>query len=145
MAIAVFGTLDLTTESILMISLGHGAVIGIMVYAFGHISGTHINPAVTIAMMMTRNINVKTALAISARSLWARLRHRRRLAVTAQVRWQAGQLWLQAGPCDLLEGSASAGLSVEAILTFFLVTTIFLVAVHKKADRPALQDSLSAV
>ena len=41
-----------------MISLGHGAAIGLMVYAFGHISGAHINPAVTIPMIITKKIGV---------------------------------------------------------------------------------------
>ena len=41
-----------------MISFSHGAAIGLMVYAFGHISGAHINPAVTIPMIITKKIGV---------------------------------------------------------------------------------------
>ena len=39
----------------------------------------------------------------------------------------------QGGPSELLDHNAMAGLGVEIILTFFLVTVIFMTAVHKKA------------
>ena len=40
----------------------------------------------------------------------------------------------QGGPSDLINGSVSSAFAVEAVLTFFLVTVIFMTAVHKKAS-----------
>ena len=57
LAVSAFGE-GLTTQSVLFISLGHGGAIALMVYAFGHVSGAHINPAVTIPMMILKKIGI---------------------------------------------------------------------------------------
>ena len=132
LSVVAFGD-GLSIESIIMISLGHGAAIGLMVYAFGHISGAHINPAVTIPMMITKKISVADGIGyiifqligavVAAFSLKAILPE-----IGAKVNFGT-----QTGPSELLNNSVMAGITVEIILTFFLVTVIFLTAVHKKA------------
>ena len=132
LSVVAFGD-GLSIESIIMISLGHGAAIGLMVYAFGHISGAHINPAVTIPMMITKRISVADGIGyiifqligavVAAFSLKAILPE-----IGAKVNFGT-----QGGPSELLNNSVMAGITVEIILTFFLVTVIFLTAVHKKA------------
>ena len=132
LSVVAFGD-GLSIESIIMISLAHGAAIGLMVYAFGHISGAHINPAVTIPMMITKRISVADGIGyiifqligavVAAFSLKAILPE-----IGAQVNFGT-----QGGPSELLNNSVMAGITVEIILTFFLVTVIFLTAVHKKA------------
>ena len=132
LSVVAFGD-GLSIESIIMISLGHGAAIGLMVYAFGHISGAHINPAVTIPMMITKKISVADGIGyiifqligavVAAFSLKAILPE-----IGAKVHFGT-----QTGPSELLNNSVMAGITVEIILTFFLVTVIFLTAVHKKA------------
>ena len=132
LSVVAFGD-GLSIESIIMISLAHGAAIGLMVYAFGHISGAHINPAVTIPMMITKKISVADGIGyiifqligavVAAFSLKAILPE-----IGAKVNFGT-----QGGPSELLNNSVMAGITVEIILTFFLVTVIFLTDVHKKA------------
>ena len=133
MAAALFGN-GLTLEGIIMISLAHGAAIGIMVYAFGHISGAHINPAVTIAMMVTKNINIKDGAGyIGAQLVGAVVAAFSHKAILPEAGAKVN-FGTQGGPSDLLNHNAFSGLAVEMILTFFLVTTIFMTAVHRKAS-----------
>ena len=132
LSVVAFGD-GLSIESIIMIALAHGAAVGLMVYAFGHVSGAHINPAVTIPMMITKKISVADGIGyiifqligaiVAAFSLKAILPE-----IGAKVNFGT-----QGGPSELLNSSIMAGITVEVILTFFLVTVIFLTAVHKKA------------
>src|SRR4051794_39586525 len=43
--------------------LGIGAVLMVMVYAGGHLSGGHYNPAVTLAVLVRRRIRLRDAVA----------------------------------------------------------------------------------
>ena len=63
LSVVAFGD-GLSIEAIIMIAIGHGGAIGLMVYAFGHISGAHINPAVTIPMMITKKISIADGLSL---------------------------------------------------------------------------------
>ena len=132
MAAVAFGA-GLSIEGIIMISLGHGAAIGLMIYAFGHVSDAHINPAVTIPMIITKRIGIKDGIGYIVFQLIgaiaAAAAHKAILPeLGAKVNFGT-----QGGPSTLLNNDALSGLGVEMILTFFLVTIIFMAAVHKKA------------
>ena len=132
LAAVVFGN-GLSIEGIIMISLGHGAAIGLMVYTFGHISGAHINPAVTIPMMITKRIGIKDGIGYIVFQLIGAVVAALALMMILPGPGAQVHYGTQGGPSELLGHDALSGLGVEIILTFFLVTVIFMTAVHKKA------------
>ena len=133
LAVSAFGE-ELTTQSVLFIALGHGGAIALMVYAFGHVSGAHINPAVTIPMIITKKIGIADGIAyiifqligavVAAATLWAILPE-----LGSKVNFAT-----QGGPSALINNSVTSAFAIEAILTFFLVLVIYMTAVHKKAS-----------
>ena len=133
LAVAEFGE-GLTTMSVLFIALGHGGAIALMIYAFGHVSGAHINPAVTIPMIITKKIGITDGIGyiisqlIGAVAAAATLR-----AILPELGAQVN-FATQGGPSEVINNSISSAFAVEALLTFFLVLVIFMSAVHKKAS-----------
>ena len=132
LAAVAFGT-GLSIQAIVMIALAHGAAIGLMVYTFGHVSGAHINPAVTISMLVTRRIGIKDGIAYIVFQLIGAIAAAASLKAILPDLGAKVNFGTQGGPSELLNHSALSGLAVEIILTFFLVTVIFMTAVHKKA------------
>ncbi|TRZ78871.1 MAG: MIP family channel protein [Nitrosopumilales archaeon] len=120
-------------QDLIMISLAHGAAIGLMVYAFGHVSGAHFNPAVTISMLVTKRISIKEAIPYIASQIIGAIVAAASLKAIIPDLGAKVNFGTQPGPSDLLHQSVASGIAVEAILTFFLVTVIFMTAVHKKA------------
>jgi len=133
LAISSFGE-GLTTMSVLFISLGHGGAIALMIYAFGHVSGAHINPAVTIPMIITKKIGVIDGIGYIIFQLIGAVAAAATLRVILPELGAKVNFATQRGPSDLINNSVSSGFAIEAILTFFLVLVIFMTAVHKKAS-----------
>ncbi len=105
---------------LLLVALAHGLAIAVMVSAFGHISGGHLNPAVTIGALVGGKIDAVGAITyIVAQLLGATVAA---FAAGAIISTEA----VAAGTPVLAEGvSTGAGIAMEAILTFFLVTVVF--------------------
>jgi len=132
LAVVAFGT-GLSIPAVVMISLAHGAAIGLMVYTFGHVSGAHINPAVTISMLVTKRINIKDGIAYIVFQIIGAIAAAATYKLILPDIGAKVNFGTQGGPSDLIHDSIASGFAVEAILTFFLVTVIFMTAVHKKA------------
>jgi aquaporin-4 len=133
LAVAQFGE-GLTTMSVLFISLAHGGIIGVMIYTFGHISGAHINPAVTIPMMVTRKIGISDGIGYIVFQIIGALAAAATLKAILPELGAAVNFGTQGGPSEILNKSVGSGFAVEAVLTFFLVLVIFMTAVHKRAS-----------
>jgi MIP family channel proteins len=118
---------------LLAISLAFGLAVAAIVAATGHVSGAHINPAVTAALLASGKIGIVDAVGYILSQL---------IGAT-----------LAAFACEgLIGGNAAAGaatgissvsagqaLGLEAIVTFILVLVIFGTAVDMRAQKlPAL-------
>ena len=56
------GALAIGQANLLGVALAHGLVIVVFAYAYGHISGTHINPAVTLGLLIAGEIEFVAAI-----------------------------------------------------------------------------------
>ena len=121
------GALAIGAGGLVGVALAHGLVIVTFAYAYGHISGTHINPAVTLGLLIAGEIEFVAAIGYwIAQCLGGILG----AVVLNFVLPEAGDL----GVTILGEGvGVGQGLVVEIVLTFFLVNTIFNTAVSGKA------------
>jgi aquaporin NIP len=108
------------------VSLVFGLVIMAMIYATGHLSGAHINPAVTIAFTLTRHFAVRDAGAyVAAQLIGATAGALALLAV-----WRDQPAELGATMPSVATGSA---LLYEVLLTAFLMFVIIAVATDTRA------------
>lgn len=113
------------------IALAHGMALAAVIYSTSHISGGHVNPAVTIAAWATGQM--KTAMA--AGYVVAQLVGSVVAALLLRLVYSNVSPQYYLGDALLAQGvSPGFGIFVEALLTFFLAWTIFSVAMDKRAN-----------
>jgi len=108
------------------VAFAFGLVIMVMVYATGHLSGAHINPAVTIAFTLTRHFPGRDATVYIA----AQLCGAAVAALCLLAIWPDQPAALGATVPSVGVGSA---LVYEALLTAFLMFVITAVATDTRA------------
>jgi aquaporin NIP len=107
------------------IALTFGLVIMAMIYAVGHISGAHFNPAVSFAFALTRHFPWTRAVGYWAAQLSGAL------AAALLLRASLGDV-ANVG-ATLPSGSDGQAFLWETILTFFLMFVIIAVATDTRA------------
>jgi len=111
----------------IVVGLAHGIGIMLGVWAAGRISGGHMNPAVTIATVVTGNTGlVRGVMYIAAQLIGAVLA----IAVLHAVAFDQNELGLH----QVTGITQGQGLLLEIFLTFFLVWTVFAVALDKRGN-----------
>lgn len=110
--------------------IGKAATFGLgimaMIYATGHLSGAHINPAVTIAFTLTRHFPLRDALAY----IGAQLAGATAAAFVLLAAWSEKPAHLGA---TLPSAPAGTALLYEVVLSAFLMFVIVAVATDTRA------------
>jgi MIP family channel proteins len=109
------------------VGLVFGLVVAVMIYALGHISGAHLNPAVTLGFVLARHFPLRHLI-----GYW--------LAQCVGAVLAAGCLRLLFGNVAALGATLPAGsggawqsFALEALLTFFLMFVIVAMATDTRA------------
>jgi MIP family channel proteins len=115
------------------VALVFGLAIAVMVGAFGHISGAHFNPAVSLGMFVGKQISLTTMI-----TYWV-----------VQVLGAVAGVWMLTQTMDINAlkyvhmgipalgdtTSQTSAVLIEGIATFFLVLVIFGTAVDKRGQK----------
>ncbi len=119
--------------SLVAIALANGLALAAMITAFNHISGAHFNPAVTLAALICRRIDLLHGVLYIVTQLAAAtlVGFTLRAVFPADV-WQSVNLGATAVAAGISIGTA---VLIEAILTFILVIAIFGTAMDPRAAR----------
>ncbi len=133
-SVVVTGTMigdGITPASLVAISLAHGMTITVLIAATSHISGAHINPAVTFAICLAGRMDTAKGT----------------MYVIAQLAGAVVGAYLIAAVIpDAAEGNLGAhglglgvspmgGLLAEIVLTFILVFAVFAVAIDPRGPQ----------
>ena len=121
------------TAGLLQIALAHGLILALMVSATMNVSGGHLNPAVTTALLVARRITPTTAgvhiLAQLIGALAAAWVLKMTMPAAVFIATQGG------GQSIAFDVTQTQAVILEAIATFFLMFVIYGTAVHVNAPR----------
>lgn len=119
------------------VAIAFGLVVMAMIYAIGHLSGAHINPAVTVAFTLTRHFPVRNAVAyVAAQLAGAILAAFILLAIWPEKPAGLGVTHHTVGP--------AGAFTYELVMTGFLMFVIMAVATDTRAVGAAAAIAIGA-
>ena len=128
------GVAVVTGANVVATSLAFGLVIVAMAYSIGNVSGCHINPAVSLAMLLTKQMTIKDFIGYVVAQFVGALAGAGLLGVLLDDFSALGANGFGAGH---LASNMWIALLVEAILTFVFVTAILGVTSKKENSNVA--------
>lgn len=109
------------------VGLVFGLIITVMIYAFGHMSGAHFNPAVTLAFVLARHFPVRRLIGYWIVQLLGAL------LASGCLRLLFGNVASLGTTLPAGNGGAWQSLGLETLLTFFLMMVIMAMATDTRA------------
>jgi MIP family channel proteins len=109
------------------VGLVFGLIITVMIYAFGHISGAHFNPAVTLAFVLARHFPVRRLIGYWIAQLLGAI------LAAGCLRFLLGDIAHLGTTLPAGAGGAWQSFGLEALLTFFLMIVIMAMATDTRA------------
>lgn len=115
----------------LAVALVNGLALAVVVASFGHVSGAHVNPAVTVALAAVRRFPARWVPAYVAAQLLG-------ASVAAFVTWGIGGAAARGAPhlgANAVSPGATAGQAflAEVVATFVLVLVVVAVTTDRRA------------
>ena len=123
------GVAVVTGASVVATSLAFGLTIVAMAYSIGNVSGCHINPAVSLAMLITNRITVKDFVGYVVAQFLGAIAG---AAILGGLLQDFNALGANGYGDSMLASNVWIALIVEAILTFIFVTVILAVTSKKE-------------
>jgi aquaporin TIP len=130
-SVTILGQNPPAAVNVVVAALAHGLILAAIVATYGHISGAHVNPAITLALLVGRQINVTRAVIYWIAQFLGGI-------VAAYV-----LRFIFPGVTNLGQTVPAAGISgiqvivIEGLLTFFLASTVYQTAVYGKLGNVA--------
>lgn len=116
-------------------ALGHGLILVGLIYAYGHISGAHFNPAVTVGLLVGGKIDpMKSGVYIVAQFVGGIIAA---IMITVIVASTDAPFNFGQTTGSLTDDNLVSAVIFEVILTFILVSAIYQTAVYGKAGNLA--------
>ena len=123
------GVAAITSGNLIATSLAFGLVIVAMAYSIGNVSGCHINPAVSLAMLLTKKMNTKDFCSYVVAQVLGAFAGAAILGVLLN---NFSSLGANGYGAETLAYNAWIAILVEVILTFIFVLTILGVTSKKE-------------
>lgn len=135
--VALTGVAGRGDPDLLAIALAWGFAVLVVVYAFGHVSGAHVNPSVTIALAVTRKFPWTAVPAyLAAQFVGAVLGSLTVLAIFGSDAKDSPLLLGATAPGD---GFTTTNVFVaEVVITFILLLVVMATATDERAESPAV-------
>jgi aquaporin Z len=132
-AVVVVNAFPNGDSGILGIAVAHAFVLAIMITATMNISGGHLNPAVTVGLLVARKIDLRTAFPYIAAQLVGAVLGA--LLIRYAIPSNVGRILSYGTPVIASSVTLAQAITIEAVLTFFLVSAVFGTAVSPEAPK----------